>query len=88
MRPNRDFRPHQLYAITQRGNQGQWVYRDDQDFTRALDLMRHYALRHDVQIHGWCLMHNHGHWVFEASTAASISNLMRDMQSKRPKMTA
>jgi REP element-mobilizing transposase RayT len=25
-------------------------------------------------------MHNHGHWIFEASTEESISNLMRDMQ--------
>jgi len=82
MRPPRDFRPGQLYGITQRGNQGQWVYRDDEDFLRALELMRKYALRHDVRIHGWCLMHNHGHWIFEASTEESISNLMRDMQSR------
>ena len=25
-------------------------------------------------------MHNHGHWIFEASSEDSISNLMRDMQ--------
>ena len=29
MRPIRDFRPQQLYGVTQRGTQGQWVYRDD-----------------------------------------------------------
>ena len=81
MRPPRDFRPGQLYAITQRGNQGQWVYRDEQDFGQALELMRKYAQRHAVQIYGWCLLHNHGHWIFEASTAESISHLMRDMQS-------
>ena len=39
MRPVRDFRPQQLYGVTQRGNQGQWVYRDDQDFRKALDLI-------------------------------------------------
>jgi REP element-mobilizing transposase RayT len=27
-------------------------------------------------------MHNHGHWIFEASTEESISNLMRDMQGR------
>ena len=52
MRPIRDFRPQQLYGVTQRGNQGQWVYRDDQDFRKALDLMERYG----VNIHGWCLM--------------------------------
>ncbi len=45
MRPIRDFRPQQLYGVTQRGNQGQWVYRDDQDFRKALDLMAKYAAR-------------------------------------------
>ena len=82
MRPLRDFRPQQLYAITQRGNQGQWVYRDAEDFTKALDLIRKYATLHQVAVHGWCLLHNHGHWIFEASTTDSISNLMRDMQSR------
>ena len=80
MRRERDFRRGQLYGVTQRGNQGQWMYLDEDDFLEALRLMRHYALVHDVKIHVWCLMHNHGHWIFEASTAESISNLMRDMQ--------
>jgi REP element-mobilizing transposase RayT len=82
MRPPRDSRPGQLYAITQRGNQGQWVYRDDPDFLHALELMRKYADRHDVRIHGWCLIQNHGHWILEASTEKSISELMRDMQGR------
>ncbi len=80
MRPLRDSRPQQLYGVTQRGNQGQWVYRDTEDFLKALDLMERSAARHGVHIHGWCLMHNHGHWIFEASTEESISNVMRDMQ--------
>ena len=43
--------------------------------------VRDFATRYGVNIHGWCLMHNHGHWIFEASSEDSISNLMRDMQS-------
>ncbi len=81
MRAPRDFRPQQLYGVTQRGNRGQWVYRDAQDFSEALRLMAKYARRHEVRVHGWSLLHNHGHWIFEASTEESISNLMRDMQS-------
>ena len=42
--------------------------------------MERYAARYSVNIHGWCLMHNHGHWIFEASSEDSISSLMRDMQ--------
>ena len=43
--------------------------------------MGKYAARYGVNIHGWGLMHNHGHWIFEACSEDSISNLMRDMQS-------
>jgi hypothetical protein len=28
------------------------------------------------------MLHNHGHWIFEASDAESISNAMRDMQGQ------
>ena len=82
MRPARDFVPGQLYAVTQRGNRGQWVYCDAEDFLRALDLMSTYAERYRVRVHGWCLMQNHGHWVFEAASETSISDLMRDIQSR------
>ena len=82
MRKPRDFRPQQLYAITQRGNGGQWIHRDAEDFEQAIAYMRKYTALHQVRIHGWSLMHNHSHWIFEASTEESISNVMRDMQSR------
>ena len=82
MRKPRDFRPEQLYAVTQRGNGGQWIYRDPQDFEQALAYMRKYTALHKVRIHGYCLLHNHSHWIFEASTPQSISNVMRDAQSR------
>jgi putative transposase len=82
VRKPRDFRPEQLYAVTQRGNGGQWIYRDPQDFEQALAYMRKYTALHNVRIHGYCLMHNHSHWIFEASSPLSISNVMRDAQSR------
>ena len=82
VRPPRDYRPQQLYAVTQRGNQGQWMYLDTEDFERALTLMRHFSRRHQVAILGYCLLHNHGHWLVEASTPDSISNFMRDLQGR------
>ena len=45
MRLPRDFRPRQVYGVTQRGNRGQWVYVDAADFAKALALMRHYAAK-------------------------------------------
>jgi hypothetical protein len=55
---------------------------DEEDFRQAVALMARYSKMHDVRVHGWCLMHNHGHWILEASTEESISNLMRDMQGR------
>ena len=63
MRLPRDFRPQQVYGVTQRGNRGQWVYVDAEDFEKAMELMRRYAPRHGVTVHVWCLVHNHGHWM-------------------------
>ena len=80
MRALRDFQPQQIYGVTQRGNRGQWTYPERKDFVEAMRLLRKYAKVHEVKIHGFGLMHNHGHWLFEASTKESISNLMRDMQ--------
>jgi REP element-mobilizing transposase RayT len=82
VRKPRDYGPQQLYAVTQRGNGGQWVYRDPEDFEHALALMRRYSKMHDVAIHGYCLLHNHAHWILEASTPDSISNFMRDLQGR------
>jgi len=56
------------------------VFKDEGDFLKALSSMDRYSEIHEVEVHGYCLMHNHGHWMFEASTEESISNLMRDMQ--------
>ena len=44
--------------------------------------MRKYATLHLVAVHGWCLLHNHGHCSFEASASGSISNVVRDMQNR------
>jgi len=35
----RDFVPGQFYAVTQRGNNGQWVFKDEEDFLKALSMM-------------------------------------------------
>ena len=53
-----------------------------EDFEQALTYVRKYTTLHGVKIHGWCLLHNYGHWIFEASTSDSISNVIRDMQSR------
>jgi len=59
---------------------GNGCLRDKEDFLNALSLMDRYSEIHAMKVHGYCVMRNHGHWMFEASTEESISNLMRHMQ--------
>jgi len=65
------FVPGQIYGVTERGNNGQWVFEDEEDFLKALSLMDCNSEIHEVKVHGYYLMHNHGHWMFEASTEES-----------------
>jgi len=60
MRDLRDFVPGQIYGVIQRGNKGQWVFKDEEDFLKALSLMDRDSDIHEVKVHGYCLMPNHG----------------------------
>jgi len=48
-----------FYGVTQRGNNSQWVFKDEEDFLKALSLMDRYSEIHEVKVHGYSLMHNH-----------------------------
>jgi len=50
------------------------VFKDEEDFLKALSLIDRYSEIHAVKVHGYSLMNNHGHWMFEASTEESISD--------------
>ena len=49
------------YHITQRGNNRQMIFRDDDDLRLYLALLGKYALLHKLSILGYCLMDNHIH---------------------------
>ena len=71
MRELRDFRPQQLYGVTQRGNRGQWVYRDTEDFLESMRLMDRASRRYGVRIHGWCM----SRIMFEMDSADDASKI-------------
>ncbi|MFN0168029.1 MAG: transposase [Bryobacteraceae bacterium] len=84
-RPRRSFRYSSLYHVVQRGNKGQFVLLDDQDFQFSLSLLFRKAVRYKVIVHDFCLTHTQGHWLLQPTTKDGISNLMRDMQSQTSK---
>lgn len=84
-RPHRNFQPHLLYHVVQRGNKGQWVFLDDEDFAFSLALLRKKAPHYGVTVHDYCLTYSQGHWLLQSKTKSGISCLMRDMQSQTSK---
>jgi putative transposase len=51
------------HHITQRGNRGYDVFFDDADRETYLGILRDQVQRHELKVHGWCLMSNHIHLI-------------------------
>lgn len=54
-----------LYHVICRGNQGQFIFRDDQDRERYLDLLRESPQRFGYKLYAYVLMGNHVHHLIE-----------------------
>lgn len=68
--------PGAAHHITQRGNNRQTVFRDDQDRELYVRLLRHRSRRHGVEILAWCLMTNHVHLVLVPQDARGLSKVV------------
>src|SRR4030042_866739 len=68
-----------LYHITTRGNNRQKVFLDERDYERFRALLHKYRDRHDFRLYSYTMMSNHVHLLVEPTTAASISEIMHDL---------
>jgi putative transposase len=64
------------HHVTHRGNNGQKIFRHDEDYEIYLNYLRHYAKIFGLRIIGFCLMPNHVHMIvipqFEYSIAKAV----------------
>ena len=60
-RTSRAAAPDYPHHITQRGNNREAVFFDDQDRQTYLDFLRHYLYQHQLDLWAYCLMPNHIH---------------------------
>lgn len=74
-RPRLDF-AGAFHHVTNRGNQGAAIFRDDGDRRLFLALLAEAVARHGWRCHGYCLMGNHYHLLLETPEAT----LSRGMQ--------
>ena len=59
--------------ITQRGNERQDIFRDDEDKAFYIYNFQKYKKRFRVKMYAWCLMDNHVHFVVEPGTIVGVS---------------
>ena len=71
--------PGAFYHVIARGNRGQKIFRDDQDYERYLSFLRKYKARFHFLIYAYTLMPTHIHLLLEVSETP-LSRLMQILQ--------
>jgi putative transposase len=70
------------YHLVQRGNNRQRCFRGADDFSTYLDLWREKSHWYGVEVHAYCLMSNHIHFIVSGSAGDAISNTMKVVGSR------
>ncbi len=67
------------HHITQRGNNRETVFFDDNDRNKYLELLCKYSKECSCSIHSYCLMSNHSHLLVIPSEKENLSNMMQKL---------
>ena len=67
------------YHIIAKGNHGQVIFKDGQDYGECLNRLRKYKKRYNFLIYGYCLMANHIHILGEIKPVSNISRFMASL---------
>ena len=65
------------HHVIQRGNDGQAIFRDDEDRRHMLHLLETLARENDVAIHAYVLMDNHFHLLLTPKTGEGVPKMMQ-----------
>lgn len=63
------------YHVMLRGNGGQDVFKDNEDRVRFCILLQYASEKHQLNIHGFCLMKNHVHIIIQPLTASLTAGM-------------
>ena len=73
--------PEAVYHVILRGNAGQNVFREDQDFLRFYRLIEEGRKRYAHRIHAFCLMPNHVHLVIQVGETP-LSRIIQNLSQR------
>jgi len=69
--------PAQVYHVISRGNNRDWVFRENEDFRKFLEIVCRYKERDGFKLYHWVLMNNHFHFLLETPEEEPLSKIMQ-----------
>lgn len=66
-----------VFHILTRGNNGQWVFKDNSDFHVYKEILGKIKEEQPFNLYHYCLMNNHVHLIIETSKKTQLSKLMK-----------
>jgi len=73
----RSYIPEMPYHIVQRGNNREACFIEPENYQYYLELWQQLSVRYGVNVHAYCLMTNHIHFLVTPKHSDSISNTMK-----------
>ena len=70
------------YHIVQRGNNREACFLEPENYQYYLELWQELTKRYGVDVHAYCLMTNHIHFLATPSTETALSNTMKVVGSR------
>ncbi len=74
-----------LYYITSRGNQGESIFKEEEDYKMYLELLKKYKEQYGFKMFSFCLMPNQLNLLIELKEGSSISAIMHSVNSNYTK---
>ena len=66
-----------VYHVLTRGNNRQNIFKDEEDFTTYIEILKKYKERYQYKLYHYVLMTNHVHLVMEATEGGALSQIMK-----------
>jgi putative transposase len=74
--------PGYFYHVTQRGNNRQYIFKEENDYISYLKWVEEYRKKYEAKIYAYCLMGNHVHFIIEPLLKDSLEKIFRAVHTR------
>ncbi|MEW6407060.1 MAG: transposase [Patescibacteria group bacterium] len=68
-----------VYHVINRGNNRQDVFKDNDDFTAYLEIIKRFKTKYQFKLYAYCLMNNHVHLIIEPTKPNTLSKIVQSI---------